>query len=229
MKNKILWGLTFLPMIVTAIVLRFMPDEVPMHYNMSGEIDRWGSKYEKFIFPCVIVMMTLFWLILMRYYRKKQERLTDDKAIKEAESNEKVLYYVAVSMAVMFGCLHCFLLYGTYVVTKENMTSMPIKIDEVANLLVGIMMIILGNVLPKAKLNALVGVRTIWSMHDDVTWAKSNRFGGAAFMLCGVLTVLETLIIGGFSSTMLMLGLILMCTIVVCAYSYKIYKKRTSY
>lgn len=225
MKNKILWGLTFLPMIVTAVVLRFMPDDVPMHYNISGEIDRWGSKYENFIFPCIIIVMTVFWLILMRYYRKKQKRLNDDKAIKEAQNNEKILYYVAVSMAAMFGCLHYFSLYGAYVITKGNMTAMPIKIDDVVNILMGIVFIVLGNVLPKAKLNSVVGVRTVWSMHNDITWAKSNRFGGAVLMVCGVLTLIETLIIGGFASTVIMLAMLLGFAVVVCVYSYKVYNK----
>ena len=69
MKNKILWGLTLLPMFITAVALKFMPDKVPMHYNMSGEIDRWGSKYENFIFPCIIIVMTVFWKLLMRKER----------------------------------------------------------------------------------------------------------------------------------------------------------------
>ena len=60
MKNKILWIVTFIPTIVTAIVLKIMPDQVPMHYDAAGNIDRWGSKYENFIFPVIIIGMTLF-------------------------------------------------------------------------------------------------------------------------------------------------------------------------
>lgn len=225
MKNKILWGLSLLPMIVTAVVLKFMPDSVPMHYNASGEIDRWGSKYENFIFPFMIIGITLFWFVLMRHYRNKQKRLTDDKAIKEAQYNEKILYYVAVGMAVMYGVLQYFTLYGAYVASKGNMTTWAIEIDEVTNLLIGIFMIFLGNVLPKAKPNSIAGVRTVWSMHNDITWSKSNRFGGAALMVCGVLTIIETFIVGGLASTMIMLGLIIGFGLVVCVYSYKMYKK----
>lgn len=225
MKSKILWGLTLLPMVVTAVALKFMPDSVPMHYNASGEIDRWGSKYENFIFPCMIVGFTLFWLVLMKHYRNKQKRLTDDKAIKEAQNNEKILYYVAVGMAVMYGVLQYFILYGAYAASKGNLTTWAIEIDEVTNLLLGILMIFLGNVLPKAKPNSIAGVRTVWSMHNDITWSKSNRFGGAALMVCGVLTIIETFIVGGLASTMIMLVLIIGFGVVVCVYSYKIYKK----
>lgn len=227
MKNKILWGLTIFPIVVTAVVLRFMPDTVPMHYNTAGEIDRWGSKYENFIFPCMIVVLTLFWKAIMKYYRKKQYRVTEDKAVKEAENNEKFLYYVAVSMAVMFGCLQCFTLYGAYVTSTAsgNVTTSAIKFDDITNILMGCFFICLGNFLPKAKPNSIAGVRTVWAMHNDVTWSKSNRFGGIALIVCGVATIVETLIVGGFASTMIMLGFIICFGVTSCVYSYKVYEK----
>ena len=49
--RKALWILSALPIIITAIVLQFMPDKIPAHYGISGEIDRWGSKFEYIIFP----------------------------------------------------------------------------------------------------------------------------------------------------------------------------------
>lgn len=60
MKNKILWLISAVPLIVTGIVLKSFPDKVPMHYDVSGNIDRWGSKNEQFIFPVFILCMTLF-------------------------------------------------------------------------------------------------------------------------------------------------------------------------
>ncbi|MDE6209613.1 MAG: DUF1648 domain-containing protein [Lachnospiraceae bacterium] len=46
LKTKILWIITVLPLLVTAIAVRFMEDTVPAHYDFYGNIDRWGSKYE---------------------------------------------------------------------------------------------------------------------------------------------------------------------------------------
>lgn len=36
-----------------------LPDEVPAHYNASGEVDRWGSKYELFILPGIGLFILL--------------------------------------------------------------------------------------------------------------------------------------------------------------------------
>jgi len=44
---------------------------VPMHYDVSGNVDRYGSKYENFIFPFSIIAITIFWLILYGIITRK--------------------------------------------------------------------------------------------------------------------------------------------------------------
>lgn len=51
--NKIMLALSILPTLLTSVFLFFMNDTVPMHYNASGAVDRYGSKYENFIFPAI--------------------------------------------------------------------------------------------------------------------------------------------------------------------------------
>ncbi len=34
-----------------AYLWKDLPDKVPAHYNFAGEVDRWGSKWELWIFP----------------------------------------------------------------------------------------------------------------------------------------------------------------------------------
>ncbi|MBE5927030.1 MAG: DUF1648 domain-containing protein [Lachnospiraceae bacterium] len=225
MKNKILTVLTVLPLIITAVVLRFMPDKIPAHYDAAGNIDRWGSKYESFVLPGIIVIMTLFWLCFIKYFENKQKKSTNDKEVKESENNAKMLYYVADSMAIMFGVMQYFILYSAFVASKGEITTSAVDLSVVTNVCMGLLFIVLGNVLPKAKKNAVVGVRTVWSMHNDITWTKSNRMGGIVLIICGLLTILESLIIGGVASTFIMLGLLIISTIIITVYSYKIYQR----
>jgi len=46
-----------------------LPDRVPAHFNASGEVDRWGSKYELFILPGI----GFFSLVLMQLLEKHPE------------------------------------------------------------------------------------------------------------------------------------------------------------
>lgn len=50
-------ALTLLPLVVTAVSMAFLPDTIPVHYGVEGTVDRWGSKYECFIFPVITFVM----------------------------------------------------------------------------------------------------------------------------------------------------------------------------
>lgn len=64
-----MWFFALIPVAVTSIVLQFMPDIIPMHHDLAGNTDRWGSKMESFIFPVIIMFITLFWYLLIRVCR----------------------------------------------------------------------------------------------------------------------------------------------------------------
>ncbi len=73
--KKIMWAISILSFVLTAIVLQFMPDSVPMHYDLAGNPDRWGSKYENFLFPVVILLLSLHWHLFTAHFEKKRRRL----------------------------------------------------------------------------------------------------------------------------------------------------------
>lgn len=79
MKNRILWFFTLLPSFITVIAIKYLPNQIPAHYDIAGNIDRWGSKYEKFIFPVIIILLTLHWYLYINYFKKKQSKSTDEK------------------------------------------------------------------------------------------------------------------------------------------------------
>lgn len=202
-----------------------MNDPVAMHYDINGNIDRYGSKYENFIFPAVIIATTLFWSLLIQYYEKKSVTAGQEKDREEAKSNGKVLYLVAVGMTVMFGIMQCVFLYSIFIQEHKSLSSMPVDMNVVTNVLIGILLIVMGNYMPKAKLNSLVGVRTTWSMKNDMIWAKSNRFGGMAGVFCGIMIIIETLMIKGLTSTLISIFIIILFAVASTIYSYYAYKK----
>lgn len=70
--KKLMWIVSVIPLLFTAVALQFMPDTIPMHSNLAGEIDRWGSKYESYIFPLLILAITLFWHLLPDTLKKSR-------------------------------------------------------------------------------------------------------------------------------------------------------------
>lgn len=222
-SKKIMWIISIIPLIITGIAIQFMPDSVPMHYDMSGQIDRWGSKYENIIFPIFIILITLFWQIFILYYEKKALTASTDKERNGAVSNAKCLTIVSISTSIVFGIMQCFILFGSYFEATKNSTHASVDIAKVSCILLGVLYIILGNYMPKTKRNGTIGVRISWSMYNDVTWAKSNHFGGIALIITGLLTILTSIFINGNLSTILMLIYLAIAVIAILIYSYDIY------
>ncbi len=222
--KRIMWFVAIISLIITAFVMQVMPDTVPMHYNMAGEIDRWGSKYENFIFPGIIIAMTLFWQIFVLYYEKKAVNADSDKERAEAASNAKLIKIVAILTNIMFCVMQCFFLYGAYVEAASNATCAAVDIGKVSCISSGVLFIFLGNFMPKARKNSAIGVRTTWSMYNDITWMKSNRFGAFAFIVMGVLTIITTFFVNSNVATIIMLVYIIVTSLIITIYSYKVYK-----
>lgn len=229
MKNKIFWIITLLPTLVTAIVLKFMPDRVPMHYNSMGEIDRWGSKYEQFIFPVMIIVFGVGFYLYIRHLEKKSVNGKTDKLRQEAANNKKIVYWTFLGLLVMYNIMHYSFLYSAYLEASVGGTHMEFDTIMVTTVLTGILLVLVGNIIPKAKRNSTVGLRTGWSQHNDMTWAASNRFAGKAFVVAGIIIAIQALIFEGLAGMGIMLGIIILVSVVSIVYSYKMYKKYKDY
>ena len=221
-----MWIISFIALAGTAIVLPYMPDSVPMHYDMSGNIDRWGSKYENMIFPIIILIMALFWTLFIRYYDRKAEEASNEKESAGSRSNAKVIGIAGLCTAVMFTVMQGFLLYGSYTEAISGAERETVDIGRVTCILMGILFIVIGNFMTKTRINSNVGVRVRWSRYNETTWRKSNRFGAIAFIIAGVLTILTAFFMkNSFAAVMIAVFYIILASIASVAYAHRVYRK----
>ena len=72
-------------------------------------------------------------------------------------------------------------------------------------------------------MNYVIGVRTTWSMYNEETWSKSNRFGGIVLMVTGIAMVIASLVLKESALIIANLGLVILSSIVILAYTYKVF------
>ena len=53
----------------------------------------------------------------------------------------------------------------------------------------GLLLIVIGNVLPKSRPSFFVGIRTPWTLTDTDNWVATHRLGGRTMILGGVLLI----------------------------------------
>lgn len=206
--------LTFLPLIVSIFACPILPEKIPVHYNLAGEVDRWGDRLEIFIIP--ILTAVLGWVFgrwICRFMKK------------QPENSERALYIGGISMLFMFNGLFFVMLYASFTVV-EQLANPENSIIQIVNVLIGIMLIPLGNIMPKVKRNGVIGVRTKWSMANDTCWNLSQRFGGMSFVITGALIIVGSLIMKNPAyQSIFMLVMILLDAVFCVVYSYLVYQK----
>ena len=209
-KQTIYKLLARLPLMVTLTSFFFLPDEVPVHFNSSNQVDRLGSKYELLILPFVIMFLGIIFILIANHLDKKE---------KNGSNNYNILITVGICILAIFNILTYVTIYLAFAGLQESATA-PIDVLSLVTLLFGFMMIVIGNIIPKAKMNSMLGLRTKWSMSSEDAWKKSQRFGGYAAIISGVLMIVESLIFSEMTTIIVMLCIIVVMAIVDTVYSY---------
>ena len=214
MKKAYKWmiGLTLLSFTMVGLFLTVAPDTLPVHYNARGEIDGWGSKYTYLLFPLLTAFMGVFMGLTARY-EGKQGR----------QDNANVVAGTGVGVMVLFDALWAF-----FLVKGLKGTDLTVGSDLGAKtlfLLLAASLIPAGNFMPKARRNSLFGLRTKWSMADDVCWQKSQRIGGYLMMAAGILGIVLVALLPVQWGVFAFLGLILGDAVVSTVATYRIWKQ----
>ena len=69
-----------------------------------------------------------------------------------------------------------------------------ISINRVMLIVLGVLMILIGNYIPKAKSNFFYGIKTPWTLSSEVSWRKTHRLGGKLFVLSGLISIVSQFI-----------------------------------
>ena len=195
--------LAFLPLVVTLAVLPALPDTIPAHFNAAGEVDRWGGKHELLIFPRITIGFAIILAQVMRFAARQEGGGTN---------NERILGLTTVLSLVLFDAMALYFLWIAFTQT-ESLNDLPVDVNQLTMGILGVMLIILGNVMPKARRNGILGLRTSFSQKSDDAWKISQRIGGAGLMITGVVMVIAAVLTRGLLCMMLCLAALLIgCT-----------------
>ena len=144
------------------------PDQVPVHWGIDGEVDRYSSKTSVLFLAAVpLFICILFYLIPMIDPRRKNYRY-HTKA-----------YHVCLSLTVL-------LLIVFNWVSSLIALGYQFDISQIIVFGIGILFVGLGNYMPQIRPNYYFGVRTPWAIENPWVWKKTQRMGGILFMIMGV-------------------------------------------
>lgn len=205
-KNKVTLLITtliiLLPMVVGLLLWNQLPDPMPSHWDINGEIDGWSSKaFAVFGFPSLL--LAIHWLCVIAS--------TADPKSKN--------YHPAMFKLVLWTCPVLGLVLNSMVYATA--LGYQLSVEIIMPLLMGLMFLIVGNLLPKCRQSYTMGIKLPWTLHSEENWNKTHRFGGKVWVAGGVVTMV-TAFMGSF---WFLMGVLVVVVAAPTLYSYLYYKK----
>ena len=88
----ICWGLALCIPIYLIICWKNIPNEIPMHYDLMGNVDRWGNKTELIILPIMTFLMCSFISVIELFPQ------VWNTGVKITEENKERVYRILKNM-----------------------------------------------------------------------------------------------------------------------------------
>lgn len=209
-KYYVISVLMLLTLIFTTVFMIVAPESIPMHYNILGEIDRYGSKFEMLMFPIFVLISGVVPMFFAKHFKSKGDK-----------STEKLSLNVGIILVLMFIALD--VLFS--VISLNTNIGYKTDIGKVIIIVIGIFFIVLCNLMPKARLNSLFGIRTSWSVANETIWQKSQRFGGYSGVICGIILVISGFVFSFEIGIIITIALVTLWAVFSSIMSYVFYKK----
>ncbi|MDP9280347.1 MAG: SdpI family protein [Gemmatimonadota bacterium] len=94
---------------------------------------------------------------------------------------------------VIIGSIMLFTL-ALHIVVLGASLGYPMQMQRIIPIGVGVLLVIIGNLLPRTRSNWFLGIRTPWTLSSDRVWEKTHRLGGRLFVAGGILIIIAGLL-----------------------------------
>ena len=181
------------------------PETIAIHFGLTGQADGYATvPYAVFVPP--VLMLAVHWLCILG--------TTMDKSSKNR--NQKLLSIVlwVIPLISNLSSLGIYALALGWKFSPVAWTTIP----------TGILFAVIGNYMPKTRMNATMGIKIWWTYTSEANWNATHRFAGKVWMIGGIVLILSSVLPLKWAVTV-MLPMFLVLILLPVLYSRQFYKK----
>lgn len=197
--------------VLAAVSWPSAPEQIPVHWHISGRVDRYGGKFEGLL---LLPLLALGLYLLLLFLPRIDPRRANYARFRNA--------YLTVRVAIF---LFIALIYGFMLLWIGGTRLNP---SVVVPAMIGVLFVVLGIPMGKIRPNWFVGIRTPWTLTSELSWRKTHRLGRWVFILVGVVFLIPSLAsaLGVSSTTIPWVGLVFLFAAVLSlvVYSYFVWR-----
>lgn len=193
-----------LPIMAGLVLYSRLPERVPTHFDFSGTPDGWSSRpFAVFGLPCLLAALNVFLYACLNRDPKRANMSGPLKTVSQ--------WSLPVLSVLCYG------------LTLTAALGYPSRIEIVVPLLTGILLLVIGNYLPKTKQSYTMGIRLPWTLQSEENWNRTHRLSGFLWVAAGAAFILLSLL--RLWNIWLLGALLLALIFVPIGYSYFLHKK----
>ncbi len=213
MKNKIIvvTVLMLVPIIYLLVIWNNLPPILPMHFNLRGDVDRYGSKTAVVVMIAILTGVSGIIFLLFSYIHRLNPKMAP-------RDNKDRMQKIGVAVVAFMVIIQCWTLYTI----QKGELALSIKFVLIA---VGLLFAVIGNYMPNLKPNYVAGFRLPWTLHNENNWKRTHDIAGKLWFFGGIIAAFLCIIFPFKLAIFAMIILLLVLIIVPAVYSYKLYKQ----
>lgn len=206
MKTKAFDIFVWIITLIFVGIIFFMPETLPMHWDYQWNVDGYGSRYYLFMLALLPMLIYYGMLLILKIDPRK-------KNLEKRQGTYNIFRYGLTCFFMIFVVFFYYLSLNPHA-----------DVGNLLLLLLGVVLIGMGNYMPRVPQNYFLGIKTPWTLSNEYVWKKTHRIGGYSWMLIGVIMSLCGLFHFSYA-TIVMIVLLLGDVIFMMIYSYVVYRR----
>lgn len=204
--NKLLIVLIILSILGTVLVYDMLPDKIPGHIGLNGEVDRYDSK-ETIILTSILPLIIYLLMVFLPKIDPKRSSYLKHKKAYEITKVLIIIFIIMIQWVMIMLAL-----------------GFNINVGMIVRIGVGLLFIVMGNYMSQIRQNYLFGIKTPWTLANEIVWKKTHRVGAFSFIIGGIILI-GTSFFNGPIAAVSLIAAIIISTFYPMIYSYIEYKR----
>lgn len=200
-------GIVLIPFAYLAIIWNTLPQQVPMHWNAAGQIDRYGDKAESLLIPFLLPLLTYLIFTL--------SPLIDPKG-KFGKMGNK-LAGLKFLVTLLMSALAVFILH--------SMKNGATQDNNYIILFTGILFSIMGNYFKTIQVNYFIGIRTPWTLENETVWKETHKMAGTLWFAGGLVIAALSFVLPQAAMLAVFLSITAIISVAPIVFSYLKFRK----
>ncbi|MBS1519350.1 MAG: SdpI family protein [Bacteroidetes bacterium] len=207
MAALVLW---LLPVAYVAYIYSSLPASVPVHFDIDGKPNGYGTKGEFLGTQGIVMGMSAFVYLLLKFL----PAIDPKKYVKYGEATFQKL---ALGLVLFLAALDIAIAYAT--------VNQHFEVGKLILPGIGLLFAFIGNIMNSIKPNYFAGVRTPWTLEDPDTWRSTHRLAGKLWFVGGIGLTITVLFLPNKVAMIVFFIIIAILVLIPVIYSYVYYTK----